>query len=102
MNFSITDLYVAAILEGIVALLMPVFDADVVGMHEKIVGVCHFDITDIDIGAMPESLFSVRDVYIAQNNAVHFSEHLWRVNLSVGHLKIAGIPQCGAGAGGEE
>ena len=50
---------------------------------------------------MPESLLRVGDAHALKSEVVHLAEHLWRVDLRVGHHEAAGVPQRGACARGE-
>ncbi len=67
-------------------------DINIGAVHEQIVGVCHFDITECYITAMPQSLGSIRYTDISQRKTVHLAEHLGRVDQRIAHLKITGIP----------
>ena len=92
MNHGIAYLHIAAVLEWIVAILMPIFDADIVGVHEKIIGFINRYIADINIWAMPERFLCIRNIDIAELDTVHFTKHFRSVYLSVSHLQISRIP----------
>ena len=88
MYDGVADDDVSAILEGIVAVLPPSVDVDIVGVHEEIVGMVDLHIAGDDVGYMPESFLSVGDGDVAEFYAIHLAEHLRSVDAGIGHDKI--------------
>ena len=101
MDIGVVDDHVPAILEGIVAVLAPVADTDIVGVHEKIIGMADFYILDVDVRAVPESLLSVGDAHIAERYPLELAEHFRSFDKSVGHEASTAVPQGRAGSLGE-
>ena len=90
-----------AVLERVVAVLLPVAYADERRVHEQVVGVGHFYPADVYVLAVPEGLLRVGYLDILEGEALDLAKHLWGLDAGVLHDALLGVPDGGTGAGGE-
>ena len=76
MEFSMTDFYVLAILEGVIAIQYKILDADVFSVYKEIVSFIYLHIVQFHIPAIPECFQSIGQLYIFEFDSVHFAKHL--------------------------
>ena len=96
------DLHVPRILEAVVAVQVQVADADVLAVHEDVIGAVDVHVFQVDVAAVPEGLRPAGDLHVAQFDSLRAPEHLRGVDQEVVHLAAARVPEGGAGADGEQ
>lgn len=70
MDFSMTDFYVLAILEGVIAIQYKILDADVFSVYKEIVSFIYLHIVQFHIPAIPECFQSIGQLYIFEFDSV--------------------------------
>ena len=93
MDFGVADFNVAAILERIIALLTVIGDANVLAVHEQIIGPLDTHVFQRNAAAMPQRFLSIGQFDIRQLQILHFAEHLRGLDARIGHPQSARIPK---------
>ena len=69
---------------------------DVAAVLEQVVGIVDVDIFNVDIVAVPKSLFCIRNRDTPQHYAVKLTKHFRGFDYGVGHDDISRVPERGA------
>ena len=93
VDFGIANLHVAAILERIITLLPVVGDADMLAVHEEVIGPVDAHVFQRHVAAVPQGLLGIGQLNVFEFDAVHFAKHLRRVDVRVRHPQAARVPQ---------
>lgn len=91
----VADGDVFAILERVVAVEGKVVNLNILAMHEDIIALVNLHIREFDVLAVPKGLGGMKELDIAQLNAVHVPEHLRRLDNCISHQQVARIPESG-------
>ena len=86
-------LHIAAVLKAIVAFEVKVVDADIVGVHAKIIGILNQAVLDVNPVAVPQSFLRIGEVAVLQLDSLHAAEHLRRIDMAADEPSVLAIPE---------
>jgi hypothetical protein len=68
---------------------MIVGDLDILAVHKGIVAVVNAHVLQLDVLAIPQIFFTIREIGVLHIDAIRTTEEFGRIHLAVGHTAVA-------------
>ena len=93
---GVVDFDIAGILEDVPALQLDIGDLKLVGTQKGIQAILHFEVGDLSVAAVPESLCGIGDLEALQPQSVYLPEGFRGIDKAVKKTDIAVVPKRGS------